>query len=494
MRKASTITIFWVMLIASPFVFLANPFCGVLGTDSSIFVYVGRCVGRSLIPYRDVFDQKGPLIYALDWLGCSFGGVLGLWVLDCTCLFCAVFLFLLFIKTSACFLNSSKNYGCRFDDTSYVALALSIVFFHLSACGGNMPEMWIVFLSAITWLLVAQSVLHTRLSGVPAVAMGVCIGGIALLKFNMMAVTLPVGIVALLDGGDRKSTFKKRIVNCCFVALGVAVVLTPVVAWFGCKGALGDMWDVYVVYNALYASVLRSMRGGLAGYMGRLFWPVLLVVLANVYMIYEAFSKRCAAKSEWRLLVVLNILFLCAAFGLVLFSGGSHRYYGPILPACVMPIWYMLTRIDLRSWFATVIMAGCLLLVCGLAFVRNKGDAKSQYVHLREMGAEVGLVGSESVMVLGCDCYAYWILDAWCPTRFPFQGTIGYCSPEYRTQIIKDIVSGKAEWLIEPRGVLDIEGALGVSWAKDTVNSRYNLVASNESYGIWRRKEIQAIE
>lgn len=125
--------------------------------------------------------------------------------------------------------------------------------------------------------------------------------------------------------------------------------------------------------------------------------------------------------------MILNMLFLCAAFGVVLFSGESHRYYGPILPACVMPIWYMLTRVNLRSRIATIIMVGCLLLVCGLVFVRNRGDAKNKYVHLCEMGEEIGLIGSESVMVLGCDCYAYWVLDAWCPTRFPFQGTIGYC-------------------------------------------------------------------
>ena len=85
--------------------------------------------------------------------------------------------------------------------------------------------------------------------------------------------------------------------------------------------------------------------------------------------------------------------------------------------------------------------------------MRNRGDAKSQYVRLSEMRSKVGLVGSESVIVLGCDRHSYWTLDAWCPTRFPFQGTIGYCSTEYRAQIVKDIVSGKAEWLIEPRGV-----------------------------------------
>lgn len=43
------------------------------------------------------------------------------------------------------------------------------------------------------------------------------------------------------------------------------------------------------------------------------------------------------------------------------------------------------------------------------------------------------------------------------------------------------------EWLVEPKGVLDIEGALGVSWAKDAVRSHYSLVASNGNYGIWRR-------
>lgn len=478
----------------SPFVFLTNPFHGVPGTDSAIFAYVGRCIGHGSIPYHDVFDQKGPLIYAIDWLGCFFGSELGLWTLDIVCLSIVVCLFIVIIKNSGCCMCLWKGDVYCHETALYVVLAISLIFFHLSVCGGNMPEMWIVLLSSIAWLLVVQGIVHKRLGGISAVSMGACIGCIVMLKFNMMAVALPVFVVALLDGGNTDSPFTKRITNCCYVALGMAIVLTPILVWFGWKGALGDMWEVYVVYNELYARVLRSMRGGFSGYMGRLFCPVVLVVLSNMYMIYEAIVKWRETNSEWRLLVVLNMVFLCTAFGLVLFSGGSHRYYGPILSACVVPIWYILKRIKLGYWMAIVIMAGCLLFVCGLVFVRNSGDAKSQYVHLREMGEKIGLTGSKSVIVLGCDCYAYWILDAWCPTRFPFQGTIGYCSQRYRQQIIDDIRSCKAEWIVEPKGVLDIEGALGVSWAKEAVFSRYSLIVRNDSYGIWRRNETKANE
>lgn len=486
--------LFWAILIVSPFVFLTNPFHGVPGTDSSIFIYVARGLQHGIMPYRDVFDQKGFLIYLIDYVGVLIGGVCGLWLLDGICLLIGIFIMWKILQCCIGCIPQGHEHESKIRCS---ALGLILLFYHVVACGGNMPEMWIVVFAGMAWMLVVQSIVLSRVTVGALLGMGICLALIGLLKFNMLAVAVPVGIVALTDGGRIGVKFKERVRNLFAVLVGLAVVFVPVVIWFFVNDALDDFFEVYVIYNAKYASILREMRSGnIFDYTGRAFWPVVFVVVVNIYMINVFHRKKERREIDARPIWIswLNLLFLVISFGLILFSGASHRYYGPILPACIILIWFILNRFKLKPPVTAGILIFCLLAVSGLAFMRNSGDTKSQYIHLRDIGEKIGLIGSNSVLVLGCDCHAYWVLDAWCPTRFPFQGTIGYCSQRYKQQIIDDIRSCKAEWIVEPKGVLDIEGALGVSWAKEALFSQYSLIVCNDNYGIWRRNESKVNE
>ena len=52
------------------------------GTDSTVFLYIGRLILHGGIPYRDAFDHKGPLVYLLDAAGLAIHGVFGVWLLE----------------------------------------------------------------------------------------------------------------------------------------------------------------------------------------------------------------------------------------------------------------------------------------------------------------------------------------------------------------------------------------------------------------------------
>ena len=191
--------LFFAILMVSPFVFLANPFCGVPGTDSSIFIYVARSLGHGLMPYRDVFDQKGLLIYLIDYVGVLIGGVWGLWLLDVICILTGIFIMWKVPQYSMGCISQEHEYE---SEIRYAALGLILLFYHVVACGGNMPEMWIVVFAGIAWMIVVQSIVLSRVTVGTLLGMGMCLALIGLLKFNMLAVAVPVGIVALTDGGE----------------------------------------------------------------------------------------------------------------------------------------------------------------------------------------------------------------------------------------------------------------------------------------------------
>src|SRR5215470_11276925 len=56
----------------------------VLGRDSGVFLYAGSRILAGQVPYRDVWDHKGPLIYYIDALGLliGHGSRWGVWLLE----------------------------------------------------------------------------------------------------------------------------------------------------------------------------------------------------------------------------------------------------------------------------------------------------------------------------------------------------------------------------------------------------------------------------
>lgn len=53
------------------------------GHDSAVFQIIGKGWLDGYIPYRDLFDHKGPLLFLINAVGYMVGGKNGLFVLQC---------------------------------------------------------------------------------------------------------------------------------------------------------------------------------------------------------------------------------------------------------------------------------------------------------------------------------------------------------------------------------------------------------------------------
>ena len=62
-----------------------SPFnSAVPGTDSSVFLYIGKAMHNGAIPYKELFDHKGILLYFIEYFGylIGFGNQIGVWIIE----------------------------------------------------------------------------------------------------------------------------------------------------------------------------------------------------------------------------------------------------------------------------------------------------------------------------------------------------------------------------------------------------------------------------
>ena len=124
------------------FSYTTSPLYALDGADSAVFKTMGQAVLKGKVLYRDIFDNKGPLLYLINAVGqWAIPGRMGLFVLQSVCF--SVTLWFVF-RTARLFSNGLWS-------TASVLLALFVltVFF----VEGNQCEQWATYAFApALWL------------------------------------------------------------------------------------------------------------------------------------------------------------------------------------------------------------------------------------------------------------------------------------------------------------------------------------------------------
>ena len=254
-----------------------------LWDDVNSYFSVGKGLMHGRLPYRDLFDQKGAVLYFLYGIAylISRRGFLGVFLLEWVA--CTADL-LLIDATARLFRAGRFSYAVS-------PLALALVFSSRAFYwGGSAEELLLPFLFAGVFLLTGDLL---REDGTPmrkkeVFLAGLCAGAVLHIKFNSlgfyiawMAVIFfrtlfPGSAVARTgrtgeDGAPRgtdpdgRTTFARRLSTgllLCVVFLGgMAAFSLPVFAFFWIRGALRDYLHVYFYLNLfVYSEQLPLLK------------------------------------------------------------------------------------------------------------------------------------------------------------------------------------------------------------------------------------------
>ena len=379
--------------------------------DSSVFLYIGQQMKAGKVPYLDLFDHKGPVLYFIQYLGVLIAekNFTGVWILEV----------LNILATAALMLKLGQITGGK---QSSICLAILVV---LGACGwkvwqgGNLTEEyalpWIT-LAAVIFTDFFQSGQYRRCE---IFLLGIGFSIVFLLRANMIsawAAWMPIVLIILFRGKRYRD-----ILDCllCFLG-GMALVLIPVLLVAGLNGFLEALWRDYILFNLTYTENALSASEHLRLLLTfcRILWPGTAAIVLTLLL-----------RPKNRLLWANALFFAVSLYSVSMSGRGYYHYAIVLLPAFILPLTVLFditgglmngkepcadpARPGVIVLTSLLILAGAFLYKC----LSSGEPSQDPAVHYISEHSEK----NDDILVLGNSCWYYLEADRKTENRYFYQ-------------------------------------------------------------------------
>lgn len=298
-------TAFAILTIVSPHVF-PKP-----DTDQYVYQYISQQMLAGEIPYRDLWDHKGVLIYLLYALGLLIDVNYGVWLLG--------YFFLAGTITGFYFLFTDifKNRTVSFFSSLVILWYLGVVL-----DGGNSVEFFNMFSQLL--VMVACWLFIKKEKPFFVVLVGISAGLSFLLRPNEIAFAVAFALfvtgmkLARGEGVALKKIF-------LYLALGGLAVLLPTIIWLQMNAALDDFFEIVIRYNLVYAQVQANKFGALILAIERFLGLFIVALSAWIWVIWQHKNLKMG-RHQKEFAYFLAVAFPITIY-LSLLSGRPYSHY-----------------------------------------------------------------------------------------------------------------------------------------------------------------------
>ena len=299
-----------------------------VGGDSAVFQCVAKFWLDGYIPYKDIFDHKGPIIYLVDAIGYALQPRSGIMVPQII----ALYITLVFMWRMLSF---------RWRGASRIIFSVLSVIFLAWFYSNNMTEEFsLPFIAAsaycfMTWLITSTlTPLHGLIYGM---GFGACV----LLRTTN---SLPICCFVFLTALEliRARDFKALRQNALSFIAGFAMIVLPFVAYFAANDALYDALYGTILFNIHYATE-GSFHHEASTYIilnAINLMPLILTIIAS--LIELSFDRKNTL--AWICLFVSTMLLM------MFLKIRSYKHYVTIIVP-ILPLMFMILSDALNDSF-----------------------------------------------------------------------------------------------------------------------------------------------
>ena len=300
--------------------------------DANCFFTLGRGIAHGLVPYRDLYEQKGPLLYFIY----AFAALIsdktfaGAWIIEC--IMASVFAVFSW-KTVKLFADPPKY------AVAFVPLLLGITYtLQMFNYGGNAEEFCFPLLSVAFYIGLRSIVNGDGLpSGKEAIICGIITAALFWIKYTFIGFMGGFCFYILILTIKRKSFAKLWSLVWRF-AVGFIVLTIPVLLYFALNNSLQYLWEAYFYNVVAYHHSTRPVTGLAAvPVIKYLYSPVYSIFITGlkyhvfgIMMVLSLASLFCTGKKHLKKTLFFFVLTYGFAVGVVFMRPLVVYYYAYI--------------------------------------------------------------------------------------------------------------------------------------------------------------------
>lgn len=303
------------MFLIISFSFRDNPFSNALsGHDSSMFLYFGKGISDGLIPYKNMLDHKGPVLFLIQYLAFLIGTGninLGIWIVECFFLIGSI---LFLYKTNFIFTG----------DRNIAAIALLFLTPLFVQCyeGGNLSEEYALLFISFSMYMFSKSILNNELSKLNYILIGFFGALTFFIRMNMISVWV-VYCLYLVYINIKDRNFTKLLRQFKYILLGGVITVVLITSLSIYQGNFKDMINQAFLMNIAYSgSTIGEKFQATLNYVDILLkfgiFPLIIIYFISLFDI----QKQGMLRLHYPLIAYFFFNFIT-----VILSGRSYYHY-----------------------------------------------------------------------------------------------------------------------------------------------------------------------
>ena len=291
--------------------------------DANCFFTVGKSMANGLTLYKDIFEQKGILLYVIHMLSYFISNDSFFFFFIFEVLAAGIFSFIAY--------RFLLLYNCKKSSFITVPLFTAFVYSSHAFCQGDSAEEFCLpFLLGVMYLTFKAIKKDKPLNAKQLVTIGICAACVLWIKYTILGFYIGAAIIAFIII-IKNNGMVKVLKSVVYVFLGILIITVPVFIYFLMNNAVGDMVEVYFYDNMfLYSSGGNaSIISKLAGLLTNTVNGVLKTYKSNLFIPALSCAGLVCGLVVDRKIAVLNYIFIYSFAALFIFGGGrSYDYYG----------------------------------------------------------------------------------------------------------------------------------------------------------------------
>ncbi len=275
--------------------------------DANAFLTVGKGLMKGLVPYKDLFEQKGPLLYLLFGLASLISETtfLGVFILE------VIFMtFTMYFCYLICKMFLSKKRSLILLPIFLVLMVTTASFTHGSSC-----EEFMFLPQAISLYYFIRHFKEKNLSNKEIFINGFLAGIILLMKYTSLGFWFSFIFMIFIN-----KEYKKGVLSVLYFLLGMIIPCLLTLIYFGINHGIKDFIHVYFIINmtsysekiSIFARFIKLIKTFLYTLFGN---NILVITLVLLYPIIIWFMKL-KRNGKISLLVIYLLTILGVFYGL----------------------------------------------------------------------------------------------------------------------------------------------------------------------------------